>query len=491
MNLFKYYITIKQELHHGIKMPAVKLLFLLMLFVKTTSGSCGYLEREEKVFQLVIPEHNRTFSIPYYGLTSGDCYRLISRNENWRWNGNSIYTGQIEAAHLPNGQLENIPIPENISAGEYEFDLQIGITAGSTACYSDVVSFQLEIIKTDVGTHLTICSGEAVNYTPQCLTDGQSPAEKYHWTRSAVEGIVETSTNGVGDIHEILTNSTNRSLDVKYVYLTTADACSKEGSFEVVVTVKPRITFEVENSTTELCSGETTRITLSPGNIDFQWEAETADGVSGTNEGIGSEICQTLQTDGENGTVTYRIKPLTESCSEEQTTTVTVNALPEITLDKLEGNSDMAIGRPIKLNAWPDHYDKYVFRFNGKITEQKGSELTCYEWRQEELNDVAVSVVSKEGCKNTAEDQVYGPKMQLPNAFTPNGDGINDRLLAGFELEVFDLNNGQLYKGKDGWDGTYNGSLVPTATYYYVIKYKTPEGTPVMYKFFVYVQTGK
>lgn len=68
----------------------------------------------------------------------------------------------------------------------------------------------------------------------------------------------------------------------------------------------------------------------------------------------------------------------------------------------------------------------------------------------------------------------------IPNAFTPNGDGIHD-LWEIQGLEVYHMTTLHIYNrwgnivfeadGNDyaGWDGTRNGELLPVATYYYVL----------------------
>jgi gliding motility-associated-like protein len=60
----------------------------------------------------------------------------------------------------------------------------------------------------------------------------------------------------------------------------------------------------------------------------------------------------------------------------------------------------------------------------------------------------------------------------VPNVFTPNSDGINDVFMASINLELFDRNGLLIYKGFDGWDGTYNGHNADSDTYFYVIRYK-------------------
>ena len=76
-------------------------------------------------------------------------------------------------------------------------------------------------------------------------------------------------------------------------------------------------------------------------------------------------------------------------------------------------------------------------------------------------------------------------RVYLPNAFSPNGDGINDvfrvfpaltdcALLSGFELRVYDRWGGEVYAGTSataGWDGSVRGEAAPNGTYVYHYRY--------------------
>ncbi len=68
----------------------------------------------------------------------------------------------------------------------------------------------------------------------------------------------------------------------------------------------------------------------------------------------------------------------------------------------------------------------------------------------------------------------------IPNAFSPNGDGINDTweipILKNYpncSVEVYNRYGQLVFKSigyNKNWDGNYNNQLLPTGTYYYIIK---------------------
>ncbi|MFC3416680.1 T9SS type B sorting domain-containing protein [Algoriphagus hitonicola] len=76
--------------------------------------------------------------------------------------------------------------------------------------------------------------------------------------------------------------------------------------------------------------------------------------------------------------------------------------------------------------------------------------------------------------------------MVVPNAFTPNGDGLNDtfipkmRSVNTFSLEVFNIWGEKLFITTDieskGWDGSYQGNLVQPGNYVYRIHYSDLKG---------------
>ena len=78
--------------------------------------------------------------------------------------------------------------------------------------------------------------------------------------------------------------------------------------------------------------------------------------------------------------------------------------------------------------------------------------------------------------------------LHIPNAFSPNGDLLNDRFtiysrgLESYELMVFNR-WGEILWRKDAanpsWDGTFKGELVPEGTYFYLLEGMDFEGKSV------------
>lgn len=109
------------------------------------------------------------------------------------------------------------------------------------------------------------------------------------------------------------------------------------------------------------------------------------------------------------------------------------------------------------------------------------------EVRPDTIKWYTVEVTDIFGCtnKDSALVDFLDPFLRLPNAFSPNGDGLNDVFYAitrgEMELLNFSIYNrwGQriyqtngLATPSNGWDGTFKGVDQPGGVYTYVIKYR-------------------
>jgi gliding motility-associated-like protein len=85
------------------------------------------------------------------------------------------------------------------------------------------------------------------------------------------------------------------------------------------------------------------------------------------------------------------------------------------------------------------------------------------------------------GCQASYKFILDPPAINVPEFFSPNGDGVNDKWVVGSLAEVYpdalviiyDRFGKELIQFKggdiDGWDGTYNGVPMPSTDYWYVI----------------------
>jgi gliding motility-associated-like protein len=74
--------------------------------------------------------------------------------------------------------------------------------------------------------------------------------------------------------------------------------------------------------------------------------------------------------------------------------------------------------------------------------------------------------------------------IKVPNAFTPNNDGLNDRLMAtdadlakNFSLQIFNRAGQQVFSTNnplEGWDGRFKGNPQDTGTYVWMLSYINP-----------------
>lgn len=96
--------------------------------------------------------------------------------------------------------------------------------------------------------------------------------------------------------------------------------------------------------------------------------------------------------------------------------------------------------------------------------------------------DVTLTVVDSQGCVYSVRKGPYvvlEPEVVIPNVFTPDGDGINDRWhvlyngLAAVRIALFDRWGNLMYESnnkEEGWNGTNkDGSAAPVGVYYYMV----------------------
>ncbi|MEP6673746.1 MAG: gliding motility-associated C-terminal domain-containing protein [Ferruginibacter sp.] len=122
---------------------------------------------------------------------------------------------------------------------------------------------------------------------------------------------------------------------------------------------------------------------------------------------------------------------------------------------------------------------------NALITTAKPTATTTY----------TLTVKNNNGCTSTDDAivTVIPYCIRIMNAFTPNGDGTNDKWIvtsggactSQVIVNVFNRYGDLVYSNENyqnNWDGTYKGKPLPDATYYYVIKFNLISGSGLQLK---------
>lgn len=135
------------------------------------------------------------------------------------------------------------------------------------------------------------------------------------------------------------------------------------------------------------------------------------------------------------------------------------------------------IGTTILLSSGLPESNTYTWFNMGQQIDGTGATNEAVVMSEGE-NTFKVEVVSPDGCMGMGEVKVTGnpPKFEIPSAFTPNGDQINDSfkvlIFGNIQLLEFKIFNrwGQLvFEGLDqnGWDGRHDGKAAPADVYAY------------------------
>ncbi|MBP9177755.1 MAG: gliding motility-associated C-terminal domain-containing protein, partial [Flavobacteriales bacterium] len=205
-----------------------------------------------------------------------------------------------------------------------------------------------------------------------------------------------------------------------------------------------------------ICEGSSTILSIQPNGASILWST----GATTT------EITVT-----EAGSYTVTLDSLGCQISDA------VNVVHTPLISEVDLGSDIALctGAHVVLEAQPILGASYVWNTgtSGRFlyVDQPGAYTITAQGNC--IDAVATIVVSPEDC---------GTYVYVPNSFTPNNDGINDRFLpslAGpvdvYELNIFDRWGERIHTTADryaGWDGTYNGVLSQDGVYVWTLDYR-------------------
>ena len=216
----------------------------------------------------------------------------------------------------------------------------------------------------------------------------------------------------------------------------------------------------------EACIYETVSITnYCKGNESYQWYFEGAVPGSSTSNDPGFIHYEYP------GTFMIKLVVTDNGVKDSVIKYIDIYPIPEVFLGQ---DTIIHMGQSLILDAGsgPDYY-----------LWQDGSSQETFEVFQDGMYWVRVI---KNNCVDfdtifiTFDDCIAS--LEIPNCFTPNGDGFNETFkaecqnLVGFSMLIYNRWGQQLFESEDpekGWDGKVNGQLCPIGTYFYLIRYAT------------------
>lgn len=280
-----------------------------------------------------------------------------------------------------------------------------------------------------LGEDVEVCEGILATF------DASYPGATYQWNTGATTASIEAPEQGTYHVRVEL------------------DGCFASDAAEV--RYKPQPEVELGPDTT-ICEGTTLMLDASWPDAFVYW-----------NTGL---IGETLPVQ-HRGVYAVRVK--LDGCIAHDTIAVQTQELPRISLPPT-----------LQLCEFETALLKPETDFNSVLWWPDNSHGRSFEVREGGL----VEVEAKNRCGTAlaaVEVEVVQCECELfiPNAFTPNYDGINDGFgvtsdcdFESYEFLIFNRWGELMFRGSspnDFWDGTNNGQLVPMGTYVWRLSYTT------------------
>ena len=169
-------------------------------------------------------------------------------------------------------------------------------------------------------------------------------------------------------------------------------------------------------------------------------------------------------------TVTNNLEAI--PCVAERSVTLVVSSPPvisDIEIEDLQSSNTITVFTEVE-DEWEYQLDDEPFQSQNVFVDVLPGVHT-------------ITVNDPEGCGSVGEQVVV---VGFSNFFTPNGDGINDfwnisgiSILEDPVVHIYDRYGtllAQLQSNSLGWDGTYNGRMLPSTDYWFKLTYLDGEG---------------
>lgn len=329
----------------------------------------------------------------------------------------SFCTGESFTVDLSGGGLD-VTWADDPDAGAIREFTEAGTytAAGSVGSCEAEASIDItvnELPAFDLGPDLEGCMGETVVLSA-------APDAETTWNTGATQTSISVEVSGIYEAVSVL------------------NGCEFSDQVEVIFQSAPSPQIAGE---TEFCESEGTVLTASGGD-SYSW----SNGMSG------AEI-----TTSSGGRITVTAIDPETGCPGTASVTLVVNPLPDIILPE---SIEKCIEVPVTLRPEVRGSDTVVWSTGDSTRTLEVSEPGAY------------IVIASNDCGETRaevaviEDECF-QTLFIPNAFTPNGDGINDLFrvygerIVRFNMKIYDRSGTAVFESNNihaTWNGSYQNS---------------------------------
>ena len=181
-------------------------------------------------------------------------------------------------------------------------------------------------------------------------------------------------------------------------------------------------------------------------------------------------------------TIVSSIPGMTGSCSASET--ITIDPYTPLTVTRVMTNTTLNTLEVLAQGGRTNNFRGYTYYFNEVSKGDNPVYKVNHNDPEKEIGGrrykvVNVRVEDAEGCTVTATYEVEYFDIEIPNYFTPNGDGENEVWKPKYldnnvnaRIYIFDRYGRRLVvlESGQGWDGTYEKRPMPSGDYWYIIE---------------------
>lgn len=382
-----------------------------------------------------------------------------SATTSYNWQGPNGFTST--------DSVPTLPLTNYNQAGIYK------LVITQNGCASDTASITVPPIgKTPVLNFTIMPNNLCTAQQSFTITNNSTDYTTLNWDFGTDASITGATTNGPFTV-------TYTSFGDKKITLTaTGDqGCTDVLTQTLSVPQKPILT-QLNKVNGPYCIGDTLILSTNLlANTIYSW--------TGPNNFTSNQTVVRIPITGPSVAGTYTLVITQGLCSSDPiSTTINPTDIVPVPVADFSATPAIPISASVPLTVsftnQSTNADSYLWDFGDGSTSTQTNPQHTYTTKGSFT--VKLTATNKGACTNTISLGKlilrYDVTIFIPNAFTPNADGINDDFgvkitnLQNYRIQIFNRYGMQLYEAKDilkRWDGTFNGKPVPVGTYYYVI----------------------